>query len=187
MEFDISHYDRFLDKNISFDKGSSHWEKAKKLTFTLFNVLIDQDLRELVKVLNHYPAYIPIVCEHFRYSYNYNENEGDIVATSELLKMGEPYMTKQFARNILAKIKKIDKYDLKEIKEFINYLQEIQDDLHSLILAHYHIEIQKWIKKKKLHKLQSITIEKKLKNFKIEDFDLASSDRDKDLDIPYLA
>ena len=61
----LENYERFLGE---FKEQGNHWDKIEKRTATLFQVLIDGDLKELVFVLKHYPTYIEIVCEHFRRS-----------------------------------------------------------------------------------------------------------------------
>jgi hypothetical protein len=85
---DIEQYRPILEKD-SFKKDEPHWRSLSKNTITLFQVLIDQDMKDLVNVLNHYPQYTEWVCEHFRYAYSYSENEADIGATSDLLFLGE--------------------------------------------------------------------------------------------------
>lgn len=108
---DIEQYRPILDKD-NFQSSEPHWRRVSKNTITLFQVLIDQDLKDLVNVLNHYPQYIEWVCEHFRYAYSYSENEADIDAASTLLTLGEPYYSKQFVRNVVRKLPKVDDMSL---------------------------------------------------------------------------
>lgn len=182
QESDISQFTRFLSK-INMDKDS-HWEKAKKTTFTLFNVLMDKDLSDLVLVLERYPEYIVLVCEHFRYSYNYSETKADIKSASKLIEISQEYATNQFIRNILNKLETIEHLSLNEIKEFIDSIESY----HPYIKAHYYYEILKYLENKNPHPLQKSIISKKLEKIKpIEKFDFKSNDIDKDLTIPYLA
>jgi predicted transcriptional regulator len=162
----------------------SHWEKAKKTTFTLFNVLMDKDLIDLVKVLEKHPEYIVLVCEHFRYSYNYSETKADTKSASRLLDISEEYATNQFIRNILNKLEDIDELSLNELKSFIDSIQ----NYHPYIKAHYFYEITKYLNIKNPHPLQKSIILKKLKIIEpTEKYDFRSDDIDKDLTIPYLA
>ena len=62
---DISQYQAILDKD-NFQDKESHWRQLSKTTISLFQVLIDQDLKDLVTVLKHFPRYTEWVCEHFR-------------------------------------------------------------------------------------------------------------------------
>jgi len=55
-----------------FQSDEPHWRRISKNTISLFQVLIDQDLCDLVAVLEHYPKYTQWVCEHFRYAYSYS-------------------------------------------------------------------------------------------------------------------
>lgn len=183
--FDAEYYRRFLG-NSPKTTSAVHWEKADKTTFTLFNVLIDQDLSELVKVLEHFPDYIPLLCEHFRYSYSYNENPADMIAASKLITMGEPYMTKQFLRNVLAKLEGVEELEMDEIKELVRELSEQHETMHPLVLKFYCISIRRWMDDHRLHMLQRKILEKPLKEIEPEvELDIIPEDRDKEVLIPY--
>ncbi|MCJ7766483.1 MAG: hypothetical protein MUP09_11150 [Thiovulaceae bacterium] len=65
-------------KKDNFQSDEPHSRRIIKNTISLFQVLIDQDLSDLVKVLEHYPRYVEWVCEHFRYAYSYSENAPDL-------------------------------------------------------------------------------------------------------------
>ncbi len=186
-EFDIAKYDRFLDKNPNLETNE-HWARANKTTYTLFNVLIDQDLRELVFVLEHYPQYIPLVCGHFRYSYGYSEHIADIASASKLLYMGEPYKTKQFMRNVLIKLPKLNGMDASEATTLLKSLETIDGKAHPAILNHYKKEFVKWMEQNQIHPLQKIVLKKAVDAMAVEDYDdLSSDDKDDGLNIPYLA
>ena len=186
-EFDISKYERFLDKNPNLET-SEHWARANKTTYTLFNVLIDQDLRELVFVLERYPQYTPLVCGHFRYSYGYSEHEADIESASKLLFMGEPYKTKQFVRNVLIKLPKLASMDSAEASSLLKKLETSKEKVHPAILFFYKKEFEKWAATSQIHPLQKIVFKKTIDAFGVDDYeDISSSDKDDGLNIPYLA
>lgn len=184
-EFNRPYYERFLGKKPA--EGSMvHWEKADKTAFTLFNVLIDQDLTELVRVLEHFPEYVPLLCEHFRYSYSYNENPADIVAASKLIAIGEPYMTKQFLRNVIAKLESVEGQSSEGIKALLSELVESKERLHPLVLKYYVVDIRRWMEANGLHLLQKKVFEKQLKLIEPEvELDIIPEDRDKEVLIPY--
>ncbi|MEA2029181.1 MAG: hypothetical protein U9N49_09425 [Campylobacterota bacterium] len=183
-KYDLENYERFLGK-IKDEKV--HWLKLEKRTATLFQVLIDKDLKELVFVLKHHPEYIEVVCDHFRYLYNYSETVADIYAASKLLKMSEGYHQKQFVRNLVRKLEKIEDFDLGEIKAFLETLISKQDEIHPIIISFYKSEIEHFLESQNYHKLQTIAINKKLDLLKAQnDFDFQASDRDASLDIPYM-
>lgn len=182
--YDLETYDRFLGE---FREEGNHWDKIEKRTATLFQVLIDGDLKELVFVLKHYPKYIYIVCDHFRYLYNYSEQEADIFAASKLLDMSEGYHQKQFVRNLVRKLKKINEYDISSLKAFLDELLENQERIHPIILGFYKAEINNNIENNNYHKLQVKVIEKSLSKLIVDSsFDFTASDRDANLDIPYM-
>jgi len=183
-EFELQNYERFLGK---FKEEGAHWEKMEKRTATLFQVLIDGDLRELVFVLKHYPMYVEVVCDHFRYLYNYSEQVADIKAASELLQMSEGYHQKQFVRNLLNKLEKLDEYEISDLKKLIEKLLEMQEELHPIIVSFYKAQIAVKIEKDALHTLQKKVFEKMLSSLQAEsDFDFRASDRDAQLAIPYM-
>ncbi len=183
---EIDQYRRIFDKD-QVKSGEPHWASMGKNTITLFQVLIDQDLTHLVMVLEHYPKYIEAVCEHFRYAYSYSENEANIDATSTLLKMGEPYFTKQFVRNVIRKLPRIDTIERDELQEFIERLSAHQDIWHPIIVMHYRNAVSQHINATLLHPLQRIVLQKKLSAVReVTTYDYEASDRDSHLDIPYM-
>ena len=183
-EFDLKHFETFLSESKS---EGGHWDKIKKRTATLFQVLIDGDLKELVFVLKHYPQYTELVCEHFRYLYNYSEQSADIFAASKLLYLSEAYHQKQFVRNLLRKLEKIETHELSQIKTLILFLVEHQERLHPIIISYYKAEIVAHLKSGNYHLLQQKIIEKELLKLHVKsDFDFGAKDRDASLDIPYM-
>lgn len=170
-----------------FKSDGNHWDKIEKRTATLFQVLIDADLKELVFVLKHYPKYIEVVCDHFRYLYNYSAQDADIYAASKLLYMSEGYHAKQFVRNLVRKLKKIDEYDISDIKSFLDDLLLNQEKIHPIILGFYKSEIMNNIENNNYHKLQIKVLEKSIAKLVVDDsFDFSATDRDANLDIPYM-
>ncbi|MFA6189527.1 MAG: hypothetical protein WC680_09660 [Sulfuricurvum sp.] len=183
---EIEQYRRILDKD-TIKTGEPHWASMGKTTITLFQVLIDQDLTHLVMVLHHYPKYIEAVCEHFRYAYSYSENIADIDAASELLKMGEPFFTKQFVRNVMRKLPRLESNDRDALQNFINMTTLNQHLWHPIITMHYHDVIKRIIDEMPLHPLQRIVLEKKITSIsKVITFGYEALDRDSLLDIPYM-
>jgi len=184
-DFDLENYERFLGELNSTDGG--HWEKMQKRTATLFQVLMDGDLKELVFVLKNYPQYIEIVCEHFRYLYNYSETVADIFAASELLKISTKYHQKQFVRNLLRKLPKVDEMDIQKMKTFLDSLLKEQKEVHPIIQSYYKTNILQELENGTYHKLQIIAVKKHLEKLNCDDsFDFSAKDRDANLDIPYM-
>lgn len=182
--YDLKRYSNFLG-NIKTD--GNHWEKVEKRTITLFQVLMDGDLKELNFVLKHYPEYIELVCEHFRYLYNYSSQEADIFAASKLLEISEKYHTKQFIRNLVRKLRSVDELDTKEATAFLQNIIENKNKLHNIILKYYHTQFIEYLQSSTLHKLQQIALKKKLKFIEVEnEYDFNANDRDAALDIPYM-
>lgn len=182
--FNIKNYENFLG---DFKEEGAHWEKMHKRTATLFGVLIDKDLRELVFVLRHYKEYIKVACDHFRYLYNYSEQTADIYAASELLSMSEGYHQKQFVRNLLNKLERIDTYDVVQLKAFIHQLIDTQERLHPIIVSFYKESIIDTMNKTNIHILQRKALEKLLVNIQVTHaYDFSASDRDAQLEIPYM-
>ncbi|HEX5670534.1 MAG TPA: hypothetical protein VFX66_03275 [Sulfuricurvum sp.] len=182
----IEQYRRILESD-TIKSGEPHWASMGKNTITLFQVLIDQDLTHLVMVLRQYPKYIEAVCEHFRYAYSYSENIADIEAASELLKMGEPYFTRQFVRNVMRKLPRIDNDDRVALQSYIDLVHFNQDLWHPIITMHYRDVIIRLIEVTPLHPLQRIVLEKKIASVcEVTTFAYEALDRDSHLDIPYM-
>lgn len=183
---EIQRYIPILEKD-DFKENETHWRKVSKNTVSLFHVLIDQDLNDLVGVLEHYPKYIEWVCEHFRYAYSYSEHEADINAASKLLTLGEPYFSKQFVRNVVRKLPKIDEMDFEAISVFGNTLNQKKDEWHPIIVNHYYHTLHHNIDELQLHPLQNIVLKKPLRDITLkETYEYDADDRDAVLDIPYM-
>ena len=183
---DIDQYRPILDKD-EFKSDELHWNCVSKNTITLFQVLIDQDLSHLVMVLDEYPRYIPLVCDHFRYAYSYSENDANIEAASKLLLMGEPYFTKQFVRNVMRKLPQTSQLTLEELTEFLKLFSQEGNNWHPIIRKFYLDESKAHINRLKLHPLQRIALNKSLSSVTLVScFEYTAEDRDKTLDIPYM-
>lgn len=186
---DITHIERYhpiLEKDV-FKNDEPHWRRISKNTITLFQVLIDQDLSDLIRVLKHYPHYTEWVCEHFRYAYSYSENSADISSASELLYMGEPYFSKQFVRNVVRKLPKIDEWALEEIKTFSKQLVDESAKWHPIIINYYHDTLTQYVKEKQFHPLQCMVLTSQLKGIRqTNTYEYDAQDRDAVLDIPYM-
>lgn len=186
---DISRIDQYrpiLEKD-NFLSEEPHWRRISKNTISLFQVLIDQDLSDLVSVLEHYPRYVEWVCEHFRYAYSYSENEADIDAASRLLFMGEAYFSKQFVRNVVRKLPKVDEISLEALGSFALQIGACRHAWHPIITNHYLDAVGETIGKRGLHPLQRIALEKPIAGIKRQEtYQYDAEDRDAVLDIPYM-
>ncbi len=183
---EIAQYRRILD-NDRFSEEEVHWNRVGKNVITLFGVLMDQDLRHLVKVLESYPRYIPIVCEHFRYSYSYSEKHADIDAVSKLLVMGEPWFTKQFVRNVMRKLPVLEGLPLEALQTFGKRLARSAAQWHPIVTNHYCRAYRESIRERGIHPLQRIALEREIGTIEtVETFEYEAEDRDAALDIPYM-
>jgi hypothetical protein len=183
---DIKQYRTTLEKD-NFQKSEPHWRRISKNTITLFQVLIDQDLQDLVKILNVYPQYIEWVCGHFRYAYSYSENYADINAASTLLTLGEPYYSKQFVRNVVRKLPKIDDMSLDELVVFAQNVAKEHTNWHPIVTNYYLDAIAMTTENLDLHPLQRIILTKSIANIpKSKAYEYDAEDRDAVLDIPYM-
>lgn len=183
---DIEQYRPILEKD-NFRSNEPHWRSISKNTITLFQVLIDQDLKDLVNVLEHYPKYTEWVCEHFRYAYSYSENDADILAASKLLFMGEPYFSKQFVRNVVRKLPKIDDMSIEELAEFATKIAQKHKEWHPIVTNHLIDTLKEVTNKLNLHPLQRIVLTKPILEIeRIDTYIYDADDRDAVLDIPYM-
>jgi len=183
---EIAQYRHILERD-KFQAGEMHWNSISKNTITLFQVLIDQDLTHLVTVLEHYPRYVPVVCEHFRYAYSYSENAADIGAVSTLLFMGEAYFTKQFVRNVMRKLPGVEQMDLDALQQFALLIAENAETWHPIVTKHYCKTFLQELKARRLHPLQHIALSKRVASIELaETYNYEAEDRDAALDIPYM-
>jgi hypothetical protein len=101
--------------------------------------------------------------------------------------MSEGYHQKQFVRNLLNKLERIDTYDVVQLKAFIHQLIDTQERLHPIIVSFYKESIIDTINKTNIHILQRKALEKLLVNIQVTHaYDFSASDRDAQLEIPYM-
>lgn len=183
---EIEQYRPILEKD-NFQSDEPHWRRISKNTISLFQVLIDQDLRDLVNVLESYPRYVEWVCEHFRYAYSYSENEADIDAASQLLFMGEEYFSKQFVRNVVRKLPKLEEMDIDALGRFSQRLGESHQNWHPIVVNHYCDSLHETLDQRALHPLQRIVINRPISTIeRRKTYEYGAQDRDAVLDIPYM-
>jgi len=183
---DIAEFGSVLESE-KVDTAKSHWARVSPRIMTLFQVLMDRDLKELVAVLELYPEYIDLVCEHFRYAYSYNEQLADLEAASRLLAVTEASHSKQFVRNLLRKLPKMSEMDLKELDAYVAELKAKAETLHPIVLYYYYNELLFRLEELGIHKLQQAVMLKKGAFLKTEtEYDFSAEDRDSNLDIPYM-
>jgi len=182
----IEQYRPILEKD-HFQNDEPHWRRISKNTTSLFQVLIDQDLSDLVNILDYYPRYTEWVCEHFCYAYSYSENEADITAASRLLFLGEPYFSKQFVRNVVRKLPKLENMDIEELSQFALDMGNNHSSWHNIVVNHYLESLTDTLKKLTLHPLQRIVLMKPIATIKRQkSYEYDAEDRDAVLDIPYM-
>jgi hypothetical protein len=182
----IEQYRPIMEKD-NFQSDEPHWRRISKNTISLFQVLIDQDLSDLVKVLEHYPRYVEWVCEHFRYAYSYSENAADIDAASKLLFMGEAYFSKQFVRNVVRKLPRLDEMGIEELGRFAVLIGECRHSWHPIVTNHYHDLFTERLARLDLHPLQRIALNRPIAGLKRQEtYEYDAEDRDAVLDIPYM-
>lgn len=182
----IEQYKPTIEKD-NFQTDEPHWRRISKNTITLFQVLIDQNLVDLVNVLQAYPQYIEWVCEHFRYAYSYSENEANIEAASTLLFIGEAYFSKQFVRNVVRKLPKLDDMDMDELNTFALYMGKNHIHWHNIIVNYYCESFSSTLKELSLHPLQRIILMKPISTIvRQKSYEYGAEDRDAVLDIPYM-
>lgn len=182
----IEQYRPIIEKD-NFQVDEPHWRRISKNTISLFQVLIDQDLSDLVTILEAYPQYTSWVCEHFRYAYSYSENEADIDAASRLLFLGEPYFSRQFVRNVVRKLPQTDQMTLESLHRFVKRMAVSHERWHPIITKHYYHSIMDAIDTMKLHPLQRLVMTKTIAVIALQEtFEYEADDRDAVLDIPYM-
>jgi len=183
---DIAQFEKLLTEEKQIGSAKAHWGKVSPRVMTVFQVLMDRDLKELVAVLELFPEYKPLVCEHFRYAYSYNEQAASLDAASRLLFITEEHHAKQFIRNLLRKLPRISDMDLAKMTDYIGKLAE-RTDLHPYIGNFYYREMENRLDELGVHKLQAAVLKKKAAFLQSDqDYDFTAEDRDFYLDIPYM-
>jgi hypothetical protein len=134
--------------------------KIKNRTRMLFRSLIDDDFKELNKVLDIVPIFLDVAVDQLKNGRKWNDIFADEIEATIFLKRAHEYIDEDFKEALFYKLKDVSELSHDELKEHLEYLIQKKEQIDILILEHYKKEVEKWSNKSSLHLLQKMAIKK---------------------------
>lgn len=134
--------------------------KIKNRTRMLFRSLIDDDFRELNKVLQIVPVFLDVAVDQLKNGRKWNDIFADEIESTIFLQSAHEYIDEDFKEALFYKLKDVSELNQDELKEHLEYLIQKKEQIDILILEHYKKEVEKWSNKSSLHLLQKMAITK---------------------------
>lgn len=134
--------------------------KIKNRTRMLFRSLIDDDFKELNKVLEIVPVFIDIAVDQLKNGRKWNDIFADEIEATKFMQKANDYIDETFKEALFFKLKDLKELDLEELKKCLKNILEKKEKIHFLILEYYKNETEKWLERSNIHLLQKMTIKK---------------------------
>ena len=134
--------------------------KIKNRTRMLFRSLVDDDFKELNRVLDIVPVFLEVAVDQLKNGRKWNDIFADEIEATIFMQKAEKFIDETFKEALFFKLKDLRELDQEELKEHLEEIIEKKEKIHILILKHYKNEVDKWIEKSNLHLLQKMTIKK---------------------------
>lgn len=159
-------YERFSIVNPDVLSKDHLRIKIRNRSRMLFRAMVDDDFKELVKVLEFAPVFLDVACDQMINGRIWNENYADLMAATQFLAMVEKRLDEQLANGIKRRLQPVRKFTYDEAKSYLEGLSLQAQNLHSFIKEHYIGEYNNWLKVTSLHPLQRIALQKQIEHLK---------------------
>jgi len=134
--------------------------KIKNRTRMLFRSLVDDDFKELNKVLDLVPVFMDVAIDQLKNGRKWNDINADEIEATKFIKKAQEYLDDDFFDALFFKLKDIEDFDSAELKDFLNEIISIKEKIDNRILEYYKKEIVLWCKNSDIHILQKKGLEK---------------------------
>ncbi len=134
--------------------------KIKNRTRMLFRSLIDDDFKELNKVLDIVPVFLDVAVDQLKNGRKWNDIFANEIEATIFIQRARDFIDDNFKEALFYKLKDVSEFNQDELKEHLEYLIQNKKQIDILILEHYKKEVEKWSDKSSLHLLQKMAIKK---------------------------
>ena len=134
--------------------------KIKNRTRMLFRSLIDDDFKELNKVLDIVPVFLDVAIDQLKNGRKWNDIFANEIEATKFIQKSIKHIDDSFKEALFFKLKDVSELGQDELKEHLEYLIQNKEQIDILILEHYKKEVEKWSDKSSLHLLQKMAIKK---------------------------
>lgn len=125
----------------------------------LFRALVDDDFKELNKVLDLVPVFLDTAVDQLKNGRKWNEIPADVVEATILLQRADRYDDEVFLESLHAKLKDVSSCDLDELKRYIDGVLVLKENVDTLVLRWIYEDVLQWLTKSDLHILQQKSVE----------------------------
>jgi len=132
----------------------------------LFRAMVDDDFKELTKVLEYAPVFLDTACDQMINGRIWNESYADLSAASVFISLVEDRLDQELAKGIKRRLQPVKKFTYDEAKRYLEHMVSLVQNLHSFIKSHYVNEYEKWLQSTSLHPLQRIALQKQIDSLK---------------------
>ncbi len=158
--------DRFTRLNPEVIKNPDLRRHIRNRSRMLFRALVDNDFTELLEVLTLYPVFIDQACDQMINGRIWNENFASALRASQFLEIADAYVDEKLCEGVRRRLKPVKELTFDQAKVLLSELTDQAQKLHEVIKEHYVIEFEQWIKREKLHPLQTIVLQKQIVQLK---------------------
>ena len=134
--------------------------KIKNRTRMLFRSLIDDDFKELNKVLDIVPVFLDVAVDQLKNGRKWNDIFANEIEATIFIQRARDFIDDNFKEALFYKLKDVSEFNQDELKEHLEYLIQNKKQIDILILEHYKEEVEKWSDKSSFHLLQKMAIKK---------------------------
>ncbi|XOB61032.1 hypothetical protein ACMC56_10495 [Campylobacterota bacterium DY0563] len=150
--FQLLHNDVIKEDNLRV--------KIRNRTRMLFRSLVDDDFRELNKVLDLVPVFLPVAIDQLKTGRKWNDIVADEIEATKFLEKAKDYIDDTLLEALYFKLQGFEEFDHSELKEYLEKLISIKESVHRIILDYYQKKALEWIEDSDLHILQKKGLEK---------------------------
>ena len=155
-------YERFSIVNPEVISKDHLRIKIRNRSRMLFRAMVDDDLKELIKVLEFAPVFLDVACDQVINGRIWNETYADLKAASRFLEMVEGRLDVKLAEGIKRRLQPVGKFTYDEAKRYLEELSSQVQNLHLFIKEYYRSEYERWLEATSLHPLQRIALQKQI-------------------------
>jgi hypothetical protein len=155
-------YERFTRLHSDVIEKNQLRVKVRNRSRMLFRAMVDDDLKELIKVLEFAPVFLDVACDQMINGRIWNESYADLEAASAFVSLVEDRLDKELFQGITRRLQPVKKFNFDEAKAYLEHIVSLVQNLHTFIKRHYAQEYAKWLETTSLHPLQCIVLQKQI-------------------------
>jgi len=136
--------------------------KIRNRSRMLFRAMIDNDFVDLIQVLEMYPVFFDLAYDQMINGRIWNEIYAKPLYASLFLELSQDKLDEQLIAGVKRRLEPVRSLGIDDAKVYLEELNNLAQELHSVLKEHYVKEFQGWLEKMTLHPLQKIIWQKNI-------------------------